>query len=118
VRRLGVLLLAVAFLLGFAAPARAQLGGERITRYDFAATIEDDGDLAVVETITYDFGGNEHHGIERTVPTQFRYDDSHDRIYRLSDVQVSSDDAPDDLSLDGDTIRIGDPNQTITGEHT
>ena len=56
VRRLGFFVIAFVVLLAVA-PARAQAqdAGERITSFDFVATIEDDGDLAVQETITYDF---------------------------------------------------------------
>ena len=123
VRRSGLLVIAVVLLL--AAPtARAQDGFvEQIHAYGFDATIEDDGDLVVTETIVYDFGTTERHGILRDIPTRFHYDDTHDRVYRLRDVEVSSQTAPDDLAREdgpgGTTrLRIGDADRTITGEHT
>ena len=35
--------------------------------------------LRITERIDYDFGGTEHHGIFRDVPTRLRYNDSSDR---------------------------------------
>ena len=63
----------VALLLGplcllLAGSAAHAQGGERIGRYDVAITIEDSGDLLVHETIEYDFGGSQRHGIERFLP--------------------------------------------------
>lgn len=121
VTRFVAVVFALAVLL--ATPAHAQSSGERITSFDFAATIEDDGDLVVEETIVYDFGGSARHGIFREIPTRLRYDDRYDRLYRLRDVSVSSETAPDAVSTEdgpgGTTrLRIGDPDRTITGEHS
>ncbi|MEN3271243.1 MAG: hypothetical protein V7636_4 [Actinomycetota bacterium] len=126
VRRASVLLfllvVAVAALVARPTGAGAQSAGEHIARYDFAATVEDDGDLAVHEAIEYDFGGSEHHGIFRDIPTRLRYDDRNDRLYPLRDVHVSSPDAPAGVQQEsgpgGTTrLRIGDPDQTISGVH-
>jgi hypothetical protein len=112
----------VGFAVTFAAPASAQSGTEKIDHYVFDAVVEDDGDLVVTERITYDFGTVEHHGIFRDIPTRLRYDGKYDRVYPLRDVEVSSPDAPDDVSREdgggGTTrLRIGDPDRTITGVH-
>jgi uncharacterized membrane protein YgcG len=75
----------------------------------------------VTEQIVYDFGSNQRHGIFRDIPVRFRYNGSSDRIYRL-DVQSVQSDAPGQYTVDstGSSVRIkiGDPNQTVTGEHT
>ena len=114
--------LALALVVAVATPAHAQDRGERITRYEFAARITDNGELRVTETIEYDFGASPHHGIFRDIPTRLSYDETHDRVYPLDDVQVSSPDAPAQVSReggpDGSTrLRIGDPDQTISGVH-
>ncbi|MEA3055819.1 MAG: hypothetical protein QOD30_1251, partial [Actinomycetota bacterium] len=126
VRRASVLLslfvVAVTTLAARPTTAHAQTVGEHITRYDFAATVEDDGDLAVHEAIEYDFGAEEHHGIFRDIPTRLRYDDRNDRVYPLRDVHVTSPDAPTGVKREsgpgGTTrLRIGDPDRTISGVH-
>ena len=115
-------LFALVVLAATPAHAHAQTTGERITSFDFQATIEDDGDLVVREVITYDFGNDSRHGIFREIPTRLTYDDRYDRVYPLRDVRVSSESAPDQVSKEdgpgGTTrLRIGDPDRTITGAH-
>jgi uncharacterized protein (TIGR04222 family) len=120
----GAIVLAGAF--GSGDVARAQTAGERITSFDSAAMIGSDGDVTVTETIVYDFGTAEHHGILRLIPTRFAYDDvksGYDRLTPLTVVSVSgSPGTPVQVATSthgSDTeLRIGDPNQTITGEHT
>jgi Predicted membrane protein (DUF2207) len=105
-----------------AAPALAAPDGESIPSYDTAITVTRDGRLAVVETIMYDFAGNQRHGIERTIPVRFRYNDRSDRIYPISDVSVTVDGSPVPLnrSTNGgnEVLRIGDPNRTVSGRHS
>lgn len=119
-------LLAVVLALGLLAPllgsqaAHAQ-AGEAIRAYDVRIVIEPDGDLLITETIAYDFGPNERHGIVRDVPTRLRYDDVFDRVYPLDVVSVRATDAPDDVEVTEEGasthIRIGDPDRTVTGRH-
>jgi hypothetical protein len=105
--------------------AGAQSGGEVIHSYDSALTIDENGDLRVVETIEYDFGATPRHGIERFVQTRFRYDDvkkNYDRLTPITVTSVTADGsaAQFDSETDGDftKLRIGDPDRTITGAHT
>jgi uncharacterized membrane protein YgcG len=117
------LLVVGAVLVVPAGRADAQPNGERITDYVVAMSIERDGTLLVDETITYDFGTNERRGILRDLVRTERFDGDHDRRYDIDVLGVSADPGtPDDvqLSSEGDylRIRIGDPDQTITGEHT
>jgi uncharacterized membrane protein YgcG len=106
-----------------AAPGRAsaQTNAERITSYNARITIERDGSILVTEQITYDFGINQRHGIFRVIPVRLRYNGSYDRIYRVSVRSVHSY-APDQYTVENNgsyvSIRIGDPNQTVTGEQT
>jgi len=102
--------------------ASAQAGLESITSYDTRIAIQRDGSILVTEQIVYDFGPDERHGIIRDIPVRFRYNGSYDRIYRLEVRSVRSPDAPSQYTVDSNgssvRIRIGDPDQTVTGEHT
>jgi uncharacterized membrane protein YgcG len=114
-------ILAVAVLLLSAAPASASEG---ISSYDVAITIAANGDLHIVETIAYDFGASEHHGIYRDIPTRLRYDDTYDRLFPLQVDEVtatppgtSADYTVEDAGGGMTRIKIGDPDRTITGAH-
>jgi Predicted membrane protein (DUF2207) N-terminal domain len=118
-RVLALIAIALSLLVAGAGPARA---AERIHSYDVDITIDPDGSLEVVETIDYDFGSTPHHGIFRDIPTTLRYDDRYDRAFPLEVDSVTSTTAPDRYEIEdaggGVTrIRIGDPDQEITGEH-
>ncbi len=114
--------LCVGLALAVAPSASAQTE-ERIRDFDVKLSVSVSGDLDVLEEITYDFGSQDRHGLLRQIPVRFHYDGTHDRIYRLSVLEVSSETAPDEYTRedigDGYTeLRIGDPDRTITGEHT
>jgi len=122
VRRLGVLAIATVCLVLGAGPARA---AERIPSYGVDITIEPDGSIEVVETITYDFGSSPHHGIFRDIPTAVPYEpnDRYDRVFPLHVDSVTSATAPDRYEVQDaggglTRIRIGDPDQEVTGVHT
>ncbi|MGE5285620.1 MAG: DUF2207 domain-containing protein [Micromonosporaceae bacterium] len=100
----------------------AQGGPERITSYDTAFAIQRNGSVVVTEQIVYDFGGNKRHGIIRVIPVKFRYNGSYDRTYTLTVLSVQSPDAPAQYQAENNgssvSIRIGDPGQLVTGQHT
>jgi uncharacterized protein (TIGR04222 family) len=110
-----------ALLVLLAAPATAQSGQEVIHDYTVGIRILSDGDLKITETIDYDFGTTRHHGIFRTIPTRFPYDEVNDRVYPINDVTAQSD-APDDVDVSEEgsftKVRIGDPDVEISGRHT
>src|SRR5262245_8574875 len=126
-RRFVVVLLAAlavfaALVLGPSA-AHAQTVGEHIADFTVAMTIEHDGLLRVHETIVYDFGAEDRHGIFRDLVRRERYDGKHDRTYDIDVISVGADPgtpAQFELSHEGSylRVRIGDPGRTITGEHT
>jgi uncharacterized membrane protein YgcG len=104
---------------------RASAGpAEAILRYDVVIQIQRDDSIVVRETIDYDFGTAQRHGIFRDIPTTLRYDDAHDRTYPLDVVSVTgSPGTPvqyekEDAGAGKTRIRIGDPDRTITGRHT
>jgi hypothetical protein len=51
--------------------ANAASPAESIISFDASATIEQDRTLTVTETILYDFGSNEKHGIFRIIPETY-----------------------------------------------
>jgi uncharacterized membrane protein YgcG len=124
--RRGLAMLAVVACSGLvaAAPAAALVGTgeEHITSYDVVLTVNDDGTLAVRETIDYDFAfALFKHGIFRTIPVRVPYDKDNDRLYEVDDFRVESPTgAPTtvDRSDAGGiaTFRIGDRDQTVKGE--
>ena len=111
---------AAVVLLGTAGVAAAQQS-ETIHEYRVTIEIGPDGDLSIMERIDYDFGLEQRHGIFRTIPTRVPVDDRQDRITPIQDVEVRSATAPTDAKVSEEggitTIRIGDPDRTITGRH-
>jgi Predicted membrane protein (DUF2207) len=66
-RRWGICLLLIAWCVLWAVPASAE-DAEHITSYDVALAVRVGGSLHVTETIAYDFGTNQRHGIFRAIP--------------------------------------------------
>ncbi|WP_020384726.1 DUF2207 domain-containing protein [Kribbella catacumbae] len=121
-------------LAGFAsaAPATAASAavtdvGDVVTNLQLDYTVTADGVLKVKETIAYKFGSTGRHGIYRNLITREVYadDKSKDQKYEISNIRVSSADAPDQFSESTTTsnnlrdqsiqIKIGDPDKTISG---
>jgi uncharacterized membrane protein len=106
------------------APAYAQSAFEQIDAYRVDIRIEPDGALLITEDIHYDFGDEERHGIFRDIPTRLRYDDEQDRVYPLDVESVTgSPGTPAQYEVEGGPggitrIRIGDPDRTISGQHS
>jgi hypothetical protein len=75
--------------------------------------------LTITEGIDVDFGSQQRHGIFRTIPTRYRYDDSHDRYYHLEVVSVTDGARPliysDSIVDFNQVIKIGDPNVLVSG---
>jgi uncharacterized membrane protein YgcG len=105
-------------------PSRAQGSAfESTPRFDVDIVIENSGDLLVTESIVQEFGDTPRHGILRFIPNRLRYDDEFDRVYPIDLESVTaSPGTPTDVETkdeDGNfSIRIGDPDTTITGRHT
>ena len=92
-------------------------------QFSVAIVVRDDGSLAVTERIVEDFGAFARHGIERVIPeVEDPVDGSGKRLFEVTDLEVStSAGTPGDVTLSTTetdlTIRIGDPDTTITGVH-
>lgn len=121
VRRMGLFVAVLVGLLSVAPPAYAA-GGESITSYDTRLEVHADGKVRVTETIRYDFGSNDRHGIIRRIPARFRYDDTRDRITPISDVSVTRDGGSEKVvrSSSGgyEELKIGNSKKIVTGAHT
>ncbi len=112
---------ALGALLWLAGPAAAD-PEDVVTSYHQAITLDADGTAHVVLDLTMDFGSLAQ---PRAVPdllVKQGYDDTHDRIYRYSDVRATSPDAPaagrrpGQRGLDPDPDRR--PRPHVTGSHT
>jgi hypothetical protein len=104
-----------------AAPVRADEGWT-ITSFHSQITINPNSALAIQEHIEVDFGNLSKHGIFRTIPIRYRYDQDHDRYYNLSVVSVTNGQTPVAYTTSqqgpDEVIKIGDPNRLISGANT
>lgn len=120
-RRIFLLLLLALYIIP--AGVFAQGTDEVIRNYIVKLNVERDGRVQVVETIRYDFGQNERHGIFRKIPytktntdgKKFELDISNVSVTDGNDKKYSFASAKDNTYL---TLKIGDPNKTIVGMHT
>ena len=115
-----VLALALAiFCAGlFASPVVADEGWT-ITSFHSDITVASDSRLTIVEDIHVDFGALQKHGIFRTIPIEYSYDKTHDRVYQLlvNTVTDGSRAVPFAVSGQGgsEIIKIGDPGVLVSG---
>lgn len=97
---------------------------EEITSFTSDITINADSSVLVTETIIYDFGTAEKHGIFREIPETHPQPASawyKDRYIAYELQSVMRDGLPEPYVLqkyDGLSVKIGDANKTITGPHT
>ncbi|MGA7910371.1 MAG: DUF2207 domain-containing protein [Candidatus Dormiibacterota bacterium] len=117
--RLAVAAIAVSWVVAFTARPAAADEGWVITSFDSLIAVSVDSTLIVQEDIRVDFGSQQKHGIFRTIPLRYQYNDTNDRYYRLSVVTVTdgTQNVPYTASVDSDNevIKIGDPNRLVTG---
>jgi uncharacterized membrane protein YgcG len=110
---------AVWAVTGSSAAAQADEGWV-ITSFQSDINIASDSTLTVKEDVRVDFGNLQKHGIFRTIPLRYRYDDSHDRYYNLSVMSVTDGSRPVDFVVstasDNEVIKIGNPGVLVTGK--
>ena len=95
-------------------------GPEHIGNFAIDYTIDGDGTVHVVETIDYDCGGSaDRPGIDRFLASRFFEAQGQDRVYRYSDVEVSSPTGASALfsTMLGNAlqIRVGNAHATVSG---
>ena len=94
-----------------------------IERFAADVTIERNASLHVVEAIDANFGSLQKHGIFRTIPIRYRWDDTHLRVYQLQ-VRSVTDGSGQSVRYEtsdqgaSKVIKIGDPNRTVSGRQT
>jgi hypothetical protein len=98
-------------------------GFEQVRSFDARYEIRADTTIQVTETIVYDFGSADRHGIFRDLALYQPIDDDRERRYPISEVDVEGDDGtPDEFEVsrfgDFQRIKIGDADVEITGVHT
>lgn len=114
-----VLLVGFLCVLGLMPFGALAQGGESIASFDVQAMVEPDRMVTVTETITYDFGSAERHGIFREIPVRYERNGATYRL-RLDVGEVLMDGAAVPWEITDRsplTLKIGDPDVTITGQH-
>lgn len=111
------LILSSGCIFGVANAQTQSLPQEAIVSYDSNITVNVDNSINVTETIIYNTGPQEHHGIYRDI---YPYS-SQDRKMEIDDVAVTDENGnPYQFQLsnssDNTKIKIGDPNQTFSGQ--
>jgi hypothetical protein len=90
-----------------------------ITSFHSDITVATDSTLTVTEDIRVDFGTLQKHGIFRTIPLRYRYDDTSDRYYLLEVKSVTDGSKAlihtDHIDHDNQVIKVGDPARTVSG---
>jgi uncharacterized membrane protein YgcG len=103
---------------GTKVPDPSVVGDDYTIRFDVTADVHDDHSASITEDITQSFQ-TYRHGIERSIPLR---DEAGDHAIRSLVVSTDAG-TPDNVSVlegsgfDGITVRIGDPDRTITGVH-
>ena len=94
---------------------------EKIDNFDVQIKVNQDASILVTETIKYDFGGMERHGIYRDIPVKYNTNLGNKSI-KLEIQSVvrdgNSEKYTTNLSGSNENIKIGDGYITINGEHT
>ncbi|HEY2598301.1 MAG TPA: DUF2207 domain-containing protein [Candidatus Dormibacteraeota bacterium] len=118
--RLVLALLVAAWLAMAAAPAGLADEGWVITSFHSDIVIAPNSSLVVTEDIGVDFGSLQKHGIFRTIPLRYAYNDQQDRYYVLEVRSVTDGTKPvlhdDSVSSDNEVIKIGDPHRLVSGK--
>ena len=113
----------IALTIAATVPVAAADTGWTIDSFRADITIRSNGSLAIIETIDVDFAGLQKHGIFRTIPTKYRFNDRQDRTYALSvDSVTDRSGRPWTYQLTrGDAaveIKVGDAARTLTGKQS
>lgn len=109
-------LLFLSFFTFFSASAYA----ENIALFDVEITLNEDSTMQVVETIHYDFGSEQRHGIFRDIPYSYRIDDG-EMIVDIDVEKVVDENGLEhmyEVSTDYSSvnIKIGDPDEYVSGK--
>lgn len=97
------------------------VAAEEISSFTADIEINPDASVSITEEIQYNFEEAERHGIFRDIPISYETDVGNRRIF-MEVIEVLQDGEPAQFkeTREGSNkrLRIGDPNETITGVHT
>jgi hypothetical protein len=97
--RLAIAATAAAWAVMLSSPVAHADEGWVITSFQSDMSIASDSTLTVKEDVRVDFGNLLKHGIFRTIPLRYHFDDSHDRFYNLSVTSVTDGSKPVEFAL-------------------
>lgn len=114
------LLFSLVFTLCAFHSAQAVSAAESITDFHVEAKLDADRNLMITESIDYDFGTLQKHGIYRSIPERYsRNGANFDLHFNIGDSLQDGKFATQKITRDGEyrKIRLGDEDITITGKH-
>ena len=118
--RLAIALIAATWAVVVSGPVAHGDEAWAITSFQSDINVASDSTLTVKEDIRVDFGALQKHGIFRTIPLRYRFDDSHDRYYNLGVTSVTDGSRPVEFAVtsasDNEVIKIGNPSVLVAGK--
>ncbi|MFC1687327.1 DUF2207 domain-containing protein [Patescibacteria group bacterium] len=117
-----IMILFVFLILLIPIQANTQGVQEQITNFAVDIVVSEDSTITVTETIQYNFGDYDHHGIYREIPYKYtrqgtRYTTRYN-VQSVTDENGSSYKYEESKSGGYVVLKIGDPDVYISGEHT
>jgi uncharacterized membrane protein len=97
------------------------VNAESITNFESQVKINFDSSILITETIKYNFGDNERHGIYRYIPINYKTNAGNKSInLDLQSITIDGQDENYEVSQSGleKNIKIGKSSSLIKGEHT
>ena len=118
-----IMSLLVIIAVPFGLIAQTTFSGEHIANFQQSTIINADGTIDVTEQIEYDFSTEERHGIFRTIPYTKLNSEGKKFKMTFSQIFVVDENGQPYTFTNTDesgaiTLKIGDPDVTITGKHT
>lgn len=114
-------ILSIIFLISIFFVFSLNIFAEEINSFDSKITAHQNGSLDITETIVYDFGALNKHGIFRDIPKVAKVGD----LYRVMDINIESverdgkvESYQDNSDQGQVSLKIGKADKTITGVHT
>ncbi len=111
-----------AVIISFGAVHSAAASDEYVQDFRSRIKLSQDNTAAVTERIVYDFGEHRRHGIYREIPTRYftGEEEGYETEFELESVARAGEDAQHRITEEHGSVRIrvGDPEERITGQHT
>lgn len=120
-RKLRIIYFTLFLILPFLLSPKISLAQESIQSYQVDLTARKDGSMSINESIDYDFGSNSRHGIFRNIPLVSKVGDLF-RVIGINFESIKRDGKDEQFSISSSatktSLKIGDPDRTITGSHS